>query len=59
MSANQFYVYALINFYFHFSTYFSYIIGAKGATKKRIELDTYTNIHIPGKGQVGDIGKDV
>ncbi|XP_037777137.1 activating signal cointegrator 1 complex subunit 1-like [Penaeus monodon] len=44
------------------STYFSYIIGAKGATKKRIELDTYTNIHIPGKGQVGDIvvvGKDM
>lgn len=44
------------------SGFFSYIIGTKGATKKRIEMDTFTQIRIPPKGQTGDIvvvGKDV
>lgn len=44
------------------NTYFSYIIGSKGATKKRIENDTYTQIRIPAKGQSGDIvvtGRDI
>ncbi|KAK7078130.1 activating signal cointegrator 1 complex subunit [Halocaridina rubra] len=44
------------------NTYFSYIIGSKGATKKRIENDTFTQIRIPAKGQTGDIviiGRDI
>ncbi|XP_069935937.1 activating signal cointegrator 1 complex subunit 1 [Cherax quadricarinatus] len=44
------------------NTYISYIIGSKGATKKRIESETYTTLRFPGKGQPGDIvvtGKDV
>ncbi|XP_042217326.1 activating signal cointegrator 1 complex subunit 1-like [Homarus americanus] len=44
------------------NTYISYVIGAKGATKKRIENETYTTLRFPGKGQSGDvvvIGKDV
>nr|XP_045606852.1 activating signal cointegrator 1 complex subunit 1-like [Procambarus clarkii] len=42
--------------------YISYIIGAKGATKKRIENETYTTLKFPVKGQSGDvvvIGKDL
>lgn len=44
------------------SIYYSYLIGRQGATKKRIETETYTQIRIPGKGQTGDvaiIGRDV
>ncbi|CAL4074250.1 unnamed protein product, partial [Meganyctiphanes norvegica] len=44
------------------NTYYSYLIGRQGATKKRIETETYTQIRIPGKGQSGDvavIGKDM
>ncbi|XP_071532818.1 activating signal cointegrator 1 complex subunit 1 [Panulirus ornatus] len=44
------------------NTYISYVIGAKGATKKRIESETYTLIRFPGRGQSGDVvvtGKDM
>ncbi|XP_068217797.1 activating signal cointegrator 1 complex subunit 1-like isoform X1 [Palaemon carinicauda] len=44
------------------SGFFSYIIGTKGATKKRIENDTYTQLRVPSKGQTGDIvivGRDI
>ncbi|RXG70454.1 Activating signal cointegrator 1 complex subunit 1 [Armadillidium vulgare] len=44
------------------SSYLPYIIGGRGATKHRIENETYTQIKIPSKGQVGDvviIGKDM
>ncbi|BES88846.1 activating signal cointegrator 1 complex subunit [Nesidiocoris tenuis] len=35
--------------------YFSYIIGSKGATKKRLETETRTRITIPKPGVDGDI----
>merc|ERR1711915_644920 len=44
------------------NAYYSYLIGRQGATKKRIETETYTQVKIPGKGQSGDvaiIGRDV
>ncbi|KAK2719077.1 activating signal cointegrator 1 complex subunit 1-like [Artemia franciscana] len=37
------------------SAYFPYIIGAKGATRKRIETETGTRIKIPGQGREGDV----
>lgn len=36
-------------------TYFAYIIGSKGATKKRLETETRTKILIPKIGHIGDI----
>ncbi|XP_076034547.1 activating signal cointegrator 1 complex subunit 1 [Oratosquilla oratoria] len=44
------------------NVYHSYLIGSRGATKKRIESETYTQIKFPNRGQGGDveiIGKDV
>ncbi|XP_014285072.1 activating signal cointegrator 1 complex subunit 1 isoform X1 [Halyomorpha halys] len=41
---------------FHIAmTYFAYIIGSKGATKKRLETETRTKIFIPKIGHSGDI----
>ncbi|PVD18764.1 hypothetical protein C0Q70_21316 [Pomacea canaliculata] len=37
------------------STYFKFIIGKKGETKKRLETETKTRITIPKMGQEGDI----
>lgn len=36
-------------------TYFPYIIGSKGATKKRLETETRSKILIPKQGHDGDI----
>lgn len=41
------------------STYFKFIIGKKGETKKRLETETKTRITIPKMGQEGDIGISV
>ncbi|KAK4305080.1 hypothetical protein Pmani_023012 [Petrolisthes manimaculis] len=44
------------------SSYISYLIGTKGATRKRIENETYTTLRFPGKGQSGDVvisGRDI
>lgn len=38
------------------SSLFSVIVGAKGATKKRLEAETQTKIVIPPPNQKGDIG---
>lgn len=43
-------------FIYIFRTYFAYIIGSKGATKKRLETETRTKIFIPKIGHMGDIG---
>lgn len=40
---------------FYYRPFFSIIIGAKGATKRRIEGETRTQIKIPRPGVVGDI----
>lgn len=37
------------------STYFKYIVGRKGETKKRLETETKTQIRIPRAGQEGEI----
>jgi len=37
------------------SSYFRFIIGSKGDTKKRLELDTRCKIFVPSKDQDGDI----
>lgn len=39
------------------SEYFKYIIGKKGDTRNRIEMDTRTQIRIPRRGQEGKIGE--
>ncbi|XP_049852737.1 activating signal cointegrator 1 complex subunit 1 isoform X1 [Schistocerca gregaria] len=35
--------------------YFPYVIGSKGATRKRLETETKTNIWVPKQGMDGDI----
>ncbi|XP_067143269.1 activating signal cointegrator 1 complex subunit 1-like [Centruroides vittatus] len=37
------------------SAFFSYVIGSKGNTKKRVESETRTKLNIPFQGQAGDI----
>lgn len=37
------------------SAYFSYVIGSKGNTKKRVESETKTKLIVPFQGQSGDI----
>ena len=39
------------------STYFKYIIGKRGETKRRLETETRTQIIIPRTGQVGKMGQ--
>lgn len=39
------------------SAFFPFIIGAKGATKKRIESETNTKIIVPRINERGNIGK--
>ena len=38
------------------STYFKFIIGKKGETKRRLEHETRTQIKIPRSGEEGDLG---
>jgi activating signal cointegrator complex subunit 1 len=39
------------------SAYYAYIIGKRGETKRRIEVETKTQIRIPKMGEKGEIGK--
>ena len=39
------------------STFYKYIIGKEGKTKKRIERDTECYLRLPSKGKLGDVGK--
>lgn len=39
------------------SNFYKFIIGAKGATLKRLASDTKTQIKIPKLGQDGDVGE--
>ena len=41
------------------SALFKFIIGKKGETKNRLEIETRTKIRIPRQGQEGDIGRSV
>ena len=38
------------------SSFFPFIIGAKGATKKRVESETSTKIIVPARNEKGNIG---
>ena len=38
------------------SVFFKYIIGKKGEAKKKIEMETRTQIKIPRQGDEGEIG---
>lgn len=40
------------------SVLYKYIIGKKGETRRRLELDTKTSINIPKPGVEGQIGED-
>ena len=40
------------------SAYFKYIIGKKAETKRKLELDTKTQIWIPRQGEKGNIGME-
>lgn len=42
---------------FPFSAYYSYLIGAKGATRKRLEHESGCRIDIPPRGVTGDVGE--
>lgn len=41
--------------FFYFRFYYAQIIGARGAVRRKIELETQTKISIPRKGQRGDV----
>jgi hypothetical protein len=43
--------------YFFLSLYYRHIVGKRGDTKKKIEVETKTSINIPKHGHEGEIGE--